>query len=400
MLGTGVAQLLPLLMMPILTRLYSEEEFGVYSTFLAYSAVLIVAVSARYQVAILLPKQDEDALKVFKLSNIITSVTSLFLLLISLVIYLGFKNPLNQNGLIFLIPIYVFFFGLWQSYFNLSIRFKKFKVTAIPKIVQSIGYIGISCIIGLIFTPLGLVLGKAAGVLSSLMFIIFKLKPKKHSFSGTQLKEAALKYIDYPKFNLIPALLDTLSLQALIILIGYYYTDLELGYFGLANICISAPLALIGVAYRDVFYQRITSLINDNQIRHAKSFFLKSSAILGLLGVSIFFILFFYGADLFSFVFGLKWSTSGKFASILAFSLVFRLVVSPLSSILYATGKVKIVSLWQSIYFVTTFSTLFIAILIYKSDIYALLKVYVLHEVVLYMLYYYLQYNSINKLIK
>ena len=87
MLGTGVAQLLPLLMMPILTRLYSEEEFGVYSTFLAYSAVLIVAVSARYQVAILLPKQDEDALKVFKLSNIITSVTSLFLLLISLVIY-------------------------------------------------------------------------------------------------------------------------------------------------------------------------------------------------------------------------------------------------------------------------------------------------------------------------
>lgn len=400
MLGTGVAQLLPLLMMPVLTRLYSEEEFGVYSTFLAYSAVLIVAVSARYQVAILLPKQDDDALKVFKLSNVITLSNSLLLVVISLVIYLGFENPLNKNGLIFLIPIYVFFFGLWQSYFNLSIRFKKFNVTAISKIVQSLGYIGISCIIGLIFTPLGLVLGKTVGIISSLIFIIAKLKTNTKNISLVQLKEMALKYIDYPKFNLFPALLDTLSLQALIILIGYYYTDIELGHFGLANICISAPLALIGVAYRDVFYQRITSLINDNKIVHAKSFFLKSSAILGLLGVLIFIVLFFYGEGLFSFVFGLKWTTSGTFASILAFSLVFRLIVSPLSSILYATGKVKIVSLWQSIYFVTTFSTLFIAILIYKLDIYALLKVYVLHEVILYTFYYYLQYNSIIKLIR
>ena len=72
MLGTGIAQLLPLLVMPILTRLYSEQEFAIYTTFLAYSAVLIVAAGGRYHIAILLPKNQDDAYKVFRLSNIVT----------------------------------------------------------------------------------------------------------------------------------------------------------------------------------------------------------------------------------------------------------------------------------------------------------------------------------------
>ena len=400
MLGTAVAQILPLIIMPVLTRLYSEEEFGVFSTFLAYSVVLIVAASGRYHVAILLPKENDEALKVFSLSNTITLYYSLFLLVFSFIIYFVFESPLNKSGLIFLIPFYVCFFGLWQSLYNLLIRLKKFNKTAISKVIQSIGYTSTSSVIGLFFTTLGLAIGKIVGIISAYLFLAKNDNIYKNSFPFAELKSVALKYIDYPKYSLLPAFLDTLSLQALIILIGYYYTELELGYFGLTNMCFAAPLALIGTSFRDVFYQRITFLINQDKINLAKAFFLKSSLILAVLGIVISATLLIGGEFLFSFVFGEKWTTSGLFASILALSLAIRLTVSPLSSVLYATGNVKTVSIWQTTYFITTFSVLFTSILVYKLDIYNLLKVYVCHELVLYSLYYYLQYNSLNKLMK
>jgi len=398
MFGTGVAQLLPLLIMPLLTRMYSEKEFGLYSTFLAYSAVLIVATGGRYFVAILLPKKESEALKVFFLSNLITIFYSAFLLIISVAVYLGFKNSLNENGLIFFIPLYVCVFGLWQSFFNLSIRYKEFKLTAQSKIVQSVTYISISTILGVIFTPIGLIFGKTSGVLSSLWFIRCKLDLKKEKVRIKELKGVAKKYKDYPKYSVFPAFLDTLSLQALVFLIGYYYTELDLGYYALTSMCFAAPLALIGTSFRDVFYQRITSLINGNNIQTAKAFFVKSTLILGLIGIIIFTTLFFTGETLFTIIFGEKWAVSGKFASILSASLMVRLIVSPLSSVLNATNKVKIASLWQLIYFITTFSTLALAILVFEVDIYVLLKVYVIHEVILYSFYYILQYNSFNNL--
>lgn len=399
MLGTGIAQLLPLLVMPILTRLYSEQEFAIYTTFLAYSAVLIVAAGGRYHIAILLPKNQDDAFKVFRLSNILTFCYSVLLLIISFIVYYTLENPLNRHGLIFAIPIYVYIFGIWQSHFNFAVRRKSFNITATSKVIQSGMYAGLSGALGLVITSIGLIVGKVIGVLSSLLYIKKRIELPNEKVDLKEIKKIASKYSDYPKFSIIPAFLDTLSLQALVILIGYYYSELELGYFGLTNMCFTAPLALVGVSFRDVFYQHITALINNNKATEAKSFFVKSTLGLAIIGVLIFIVLFFLGEFLFALVFGDKWITSGKFASILAISLTVRLIVSPLSSTLNATNRVKIASLWQFTYFVTTFSVLLTAILVLKVDIYGLLKIYVIHEIILYSVYYFLQYNSFKRVI-
>ena len=159
---------------------------------------------------------------------------------------------------------------------------------------------------------------------------------------------------------------------------------------------LSAPLALIGASYKDVFYQKIAALMNEKRHREALVFFKKSAVALFVMGLPICLVLYFFGEPLFGFVFGDKWSRSGAFASILAFSFVAKLVVSPLSSIFNATNTLRVASKWQVLYFISTFVTLLYCAAILKLPVEQLLVVYVIHEIILYGIYFIMQHSTIK----
>jgi len=206
----------------------------------------------------------------------------------------------------------------------------------------------------------------------------------------------AKTYIDYPKYGIWPSFLNTISLQAMVLILTQFYTTKDLGYFGLTFTALSAPLALIGTSYKDVFYQKIAALMNENRFKEALSFFKKSALALLVMGIPICLVLFFFGEPLFGFVFGKKWSRSGMFASILAFSFVAKLVVSPLSAIFNATNTLRIASKWQVLYFISTFVTLGYCAVILKLPVEQLLVVYVIHEIILYGIYFVVQHRTIK----
>ena len=129
-------------------------------------------------------------------------------------------------------------------------------------------------------------------------------------------------------------------------------------------------------------------------------FFYKKSAIALLaMGLPICIILYFFGEPLFSLIFGSKWGRSGEFAAILAFSFMIKLVVSPLSSIFNATNTLRIASRWQVLYFISTFVTLLYCAYILQLEVMVLLTVYVIHEIVLYGIYFWWQHRTIRQYI-
>src|SRR5690625_1256817 len=86
--GAVGAQALSLLLSPIITRLYGPEAFGVLGTFTALTKIVIPIAALTYPVAIVLPKSDNNAKSIIKLSFIIT----IFMSIISLIILLFFKE--------------------------------------------------------------------------------------------------------------------------------------------------------------------------------------------------------------------------------------------------------------------------------------------------------------------
>ncbi|MCR9263556.1 MAG: oligosaccharide flippase family protein [Flavobacteriaceae bacterium] len=394
--GTGMAQALPLLATPILTRVFSEKDFATYTSFFAFATIFAVGVGAKYPMALVLPKEDSEAGKLFTLSIYITVLYSLSIA----VFFLVFNNQLPQSlGLVsHFVPLYVLFFGIWTSFSNLSIRFKKFKDNAVAKVIQSLGYIVAALLLGLTkFTLYGLVLAKIIGTFISWLFLYKKSSVKMGLIEPAKLKGVAMEYIDYPKYGVVPAFLNTISSQALVLAITKFYSIEDLGQFGLTYIVLSAPLALIGTSYKDVFYQRMAFLINAEDFNAALKLFKKSAGALFFLGLPICAILYFMGEDIFGFIFGEKWIRAGEFAAILAFSFMIKLVVSPLSSIFNAANKLKISSIWQTLYFVTTFLTLGICTFLFKCPINTLLYIYVIHELIIYTVYFLLQYRTLRK---
>ena len=394
-LGTGLAQLLPFLATPLLTRLFSEQEFALYTSFFAVASIFAVAVGGKYHLAIVLPKEERNARKLFVLSIYITLAYAVIIALF-LPFFHGFF-PESLDNVLYYVPVYVLFFGIWSAYINISIRHKTFKTNAIAKVLQATGYI--IAAIGIGFSKImmfGLIIAKITGTVASWLFLSQKSTTSFKWMAFGNLKEMAKTYIDYPKYGIWPAFLNTISLQALVLILTKFYTTDDLGYFGLTLMVLSAPLALIGASYKDVFYQKIAALMNEKRYKEALAFFKKSAVALLTMGLPICLLLYFFGEPLFGFVFGEKWSRSGEFASILAFSFAMKLVVSPLSSIFNATNTLRIASKWQVLYFISTFVTLVYCASILKLPVEQLLLVYVIHEIILYGIYFIMQHSTIK----
>lgn len=397
MVGTGIAQVLPFLLSPLLTRLYSQEDFAMYTAFFALSSILVVGVGGRYHFAIVIPKEDQKASRLFFLSLWITVGYSL-----ALGVIFFFINQMVDGyygRVLFFIPPYVLFFGLWTSYSYWSVRFKTFFHNATAKVLQSIAYVALSVVLGFLRVPAnGLILGRIAGSLASLIYLRVTSSRLPTLPTTVNLKNIAKEYRNYPYFGLFPAFLDVASVQGVVLIISRFYSKEDLGYFGLTSLVLTAPLALIGGSFRDVFFQKIAALLTERQPVHARSLFIRSAAGLAAVGIPISAIIFFFGPQLFSLVFGEAWGRSGEFAAIIAFSFLVQLIVSPLSSVFNAANQLKIAAVWQTLYFCTTFSVLGVAATFLELSIERLLTVYVFHEIVLYSIYFTMQFRTLKRI--
>lgn len=95
-------------------------------------------------------------------------------------------------------------------------------------------------------------------------------------------------------------------------------------------------------------------------------------------------LMWFFGEDIFSFIFGEKWRVAGKYAGYLTVAVAVRFCISPLSAIMTLNNNVKKGVVWQILYLVTITTTLLLSS---KLNIESFIQIYVIHEVVLYFIY-------------
>lgn len=393
--GTFIAQLIPIIASFFLSRLYNQEAFGVLALFMAIIGVLNVPNSGRFFLPIVKAADDKEANELYQLCILTTLTYNIFLFLVILVSYSYLNKIYKLDSLWYYIPLYVLLFGFYNAGLFYSVRKKAFLKNAKAKIVQTLLGSIVSILVAYIgFLYFGLVVGRFVGLFFSVL-ILFKFLPKKLVFSD--LKDVAIKYVDYPKLTILPTVLNIFSLQALVFYVGLYFSEETLGYLGLANMILVAPIALIGMSFRDVFYQKISELYNNGMLREAKNFFLKSTVGLSIIGVLLSLIIFLFGDILFKFFYGNEWEKSGIYASILVFAIAIKLVVSPLSLVLNTTNNIKWQAIWQTTYFVTLNLTLYLSIVFFDLSFLELIKIYTLHELLMYTIYFLIQYKSLNE---
>ena len=402
MTGTTIAQAIPIAISPILTRIYTPEDFGVFALFVAIISILGNIANARYELAIMLPKKDEDAINIFALGFIITCFISLVLLVLVLVFNDYFTKLLGNEEIsfwLYFVPITVFFSGLFNilNYFNN--RKKNYKDLRNATILKSI-------VLAVVQLSIGFIKSGASGLISgsiiSNMFANIKLaknilKDKILVSKISKIKMIALakRYKDFPKHGMASSLFDNLSLQLPSILIPKIFSFSISGYFFFANKIVNLPSALISGSIGQVYLQKITE--NKNNGIEIFPIFKNTITKLFFIALPITIIGYITSPYIFPLLFGEKWKISGEIAQYLFLIFIIRFCVSPLSNSFIPALELKKAALWQYLYFISSI-ILFIITLYLKIDLKIFLIFYVIHEYILYGVYLYFINLAVRKI--
>jgi len=357
MTGTTIAQAIPIAISPILTRIYTPEDFGVFALYMSVASIISVVATGRYELAIMLPKKDEDAINLVVLSILIAFFVSFIALLIvfffnvQITTLLG--NPEISRWLYF-IPITVLLTGIYQSFNYWVNRKKQYKRLATSRVIQSgttattnlgMGFGGFGSS-GLIF---GSVFGQ--GVATSALCRMIWREDKYFFRKVKKLKIIALlkRYRQFPKFDLLASLLNISSQQLIHLLFNVLFNSTIAGYYYLTQRIIGLPIIFIASAVSDVFKEEASK--DFKKYGHATNIYKSTFIKLFILSFLPSILLYFFAIDIFIIIFGEEWAIAGKYVQILTPMLFMKFISSPLSFMLYIGEKQKL-NLYSQILFI------------------------------------------------
>lgn len=353
MTGTTLAQAVPVAISPLLTRLYSPEEFGRFALYMAVAMIASVLVTGRYELAILLPRQDRDALHIAALAMALSIAISAVLLLVVLFFAQPIAVLLGDAALapwLYWVPASTVLLGLYQSLNYWSNRKAQYKRLAISRTVQSgsaalaqlgSGYAGSGAV--------GLVGGQITGQVLATSVLARLIWREDRGLIRTLLPlrcvALAKKYIDFPKYLIVAHGFNTASGQMPVLLLSALFNTTAAGFFTLTQRVMAAPMALVAGALGDVFRQEASqAYMRQGQ---CKAIYQKTFKRLLLISAVPFTIFFFVAPALFAWMFGEQWRVAGEYAQILTPMAFFQFITSPLSSMFMIAEKQRLDLLWQ-----------------------------------------------------
>jgi lipopolysaccharide exporter len=365
--GTTVALIITTLASPIITRLYGPAAFGLLALFTSITGILGVIVCLRYELAIVLPKSDEEAANIFGLCMTLVLLVSIAtippLIILQQPITEFLKAP--QLGQFFwLIPPTLLISGTFLALNYWNTRTKQFKRLSVARITSSVSSTGTQLGAGFLGYASGgvLIYANILGQLVSTCVLGIQILRDHLSFFKQNITWKGMaavfrRYSNFPKYDVWSALINTISWQVPVLLLSSFFSTTIVGYYSLGMMMVTMPMSLIGSSIAQVFFQRAALAHHDGSLS-----VIFEDMYTFLIKISLFPLLLiaFIGQYLFVLIFGPSWGEAGYYIQILSVWAVFFFISSPLSAILSVTGKQKTGLILSSINLITRFVSIVI----------------------------------------
>jgi len=337
MTGSTLSQAIPIAISPILTRIYTPEDFGLYAVYIAIITILGTIVSGRYELAIMLPKKDEDAINIFALGLVITICLTVLttILVITFNDYIvNLSNNQKMKYWLYIVPVSVFLMGCYNLLIYFNNRLKNFNKISNMFIFKASASAVVQLSLGCIKTgATGLISGQIFSQLMAdihLSIIIFRNKILLSKINKPKMIEMAKRYRDFPKYSVLAILANKLSYQLTNIIVSAIYSITTLGYYAHVQRVLGLPSSLIGTSIGRVFIHEASK--EKQNTGKAIQTFKSTMKKLILIGLPIFAFLFMIVEDLFAFVFGEPWRIAGEYAQIVIPFFFVQFIISSISS--------------------------------------------------------------------
>ncbi|MFO8021764.1 MAG: oligosaccharide flippase family protein [Perlabentimonas sp.] len=370
--GATLGQLIPFLAGPVLARLYSPEDFGLYALLSSTAGLASIVATGSYEFAILTSDDDDEANSLSLLSSLLSFIFSIISAVIIIVVLLLVK-PWDENflGWVWLLaPVFIFLQGVVNSSNYRLNREKRYGIMARGRLVRAFVMTGVQLLLGFLRLPWGLYPGMVTGHFTTAGYQFSKVKSSYakaiKAFSLNNIKSLARKYYRFPSFLLPAQLVNEFSVQVPVYLLKSFFTTAVVGLYALPQKFLNVPVMLIGNSLGQVFFQKAVEQKDDKEALGATT--LSLFRFLFRIGVVPFSVMLVFGDILFAFVFGAEWHQSGLFAQMLSPWLLFVLAGSPISKLFTVLDRQK-QSLWLNIILLTLrTSGLVVGALIFRTE--------------------------------
>ena len=339
MSGTALAQAIGFALTPVISRLFTPADFGVFGSFNAVTGVIAAAITLEYSQAILLPKEKSEALDLFFISCLSTIIITLLCALVCFIAPSSLMGLMKAPG-VWVLALLVF--TIMVAGFNVSlqswcVRVKAFKQTSSSQVIRSLSSNSMQIGFGFLKAgPVGLIVSSVlADLFASINLLhvfLSDFKASKHKTSWYRMKQLAKEYRDFPLYATSSNIINSLSMGLPVLLLTNYFGIVVAGAYAFGERILSAPMGLILRALRQVLFQKAAE--TDHHGGSLLDLYIKITTGLFVLAVLPSLILFIWAPPIFSFIFGHNWFVAGQYASSLIIWLAFMFCNLP--SVLFA----------------------------------------------------------------
>jgi O-antigen/teichoic acid export membrane protein len=381
--SSALMQLVPLATAPIIARLYSPAEFGIYAVFFALASILAAVAPLALTHATLLEPDDSDAAHATLLTiAVVVGFCTLFTVA-------GLVTPRAQKVAMFgepvvpylaWLPLTILFSGIFNCLYTWAIRVKNFHLLARNRIVLGVSTAALQIGIGLLNPgAVGFIVANLCGYGLAVLLLIVplvtdvrRLRPQftPHSALAQFVKHRAL-----PLWTVPANLVNSISSFLPDLIIGRLFGVAQLGQYSLASRMVNFPLTFIATSAQDIFRQQATQEFNEQG--HCRKTFNRFFLLMVIVTVALLIPMILVMPYVFPVIFGSQWGQAGVLIQAIGLLLIVRFVTSPLSYVWIIRGHQKLDFLWQTGLLALSLATFLIPPLL-KSDVslYEVLWVY------------------------
>ncbi|MFP5391333.1 MAG: lipopolysaccharide biosynthesis protein [Gammaproteobacteria bacterium] len=394
--GTLGAQALPLLAAPLITRLCSPADMGVFSVWFGMVAVTAVAATLRLEAALILDRNryhQRIGLGVVAWAAAAIALAASAAVAIAHVAGVPLAARIPWFGIAALAPA-VWLTAYMQSTLAYATSQAAFGKAAHAKI-WSAGSIALVQV-ALLAAGAGaaaLLLGQVAGLAVGLLAATLLVRPPRPALGWRphpQARRYLRRHAAFWQFSLPSNLLNALVGQLPLFMIGTRHGALAAGLFALTQRVLTAPIALLASSVLEVFKRE--SVLAFRAQGNCRAAYLYTFKTLFLLGAGPSVLLLLLSPPLFVWVFGEEWRRAGELAQIMAPLYFLNFIASPLSYVFFVAGKQKIDLVWQVALFLMT-----VTVFTLPGSLEQSVTRYVLGYSILYLIYLRMSYQCSGK---
>lgn len=366
--GATFAQFLPVVLSPVLTRLYSPQEFGLFALFLAVIIPLTLVAAGRYDMAVMAADSAEDARDLVIICVVISCVVVAVAMAASGAIAFGLWGSLSTWRMSLLISggiatLFGCWFSAWQYWL---VRAGEHKNASVALCVRGLIMLALQVLSGVAHLGAsGLILPYALAPLVTMTVMSRRRRlhaafTRSRGMSAWHRRSLLIKYKEFPLFTAPASLINNVTMSVVTWFVGHLYGANILGQYSLVQRSLGLPTVMAGQSIGQILYRDASKEFGSTGTAWSSA--KRVAGILVLTSIPLFTIAYLIAPWAFPVVFGDGWKKAGVIAQIMMPMFAIRFIASPLSLSNQATRNNKFGLVANAVFLLLTLTICAVAI--------------------------------------